>query len=176
MKIVDTATGEVLELQEVIGGDLWEHQPADARVITTNGVVRHGLAVMGVGTAAQAKFRWEGIDWRLGKYIQKWGNRPFVLVRAEVRFGPPFDLISLPVKHNYWQQADIALIHDSLVELRAMANKHGYQHVVLPRPGCGAGGLDWTDVAPVVAKVIGGDPRFTIVDHRQSEVSAVLTA
>jgi hypothetical protein len=44
-----------------------------------------------------------------------------------------------------------------------MADKFRWQHIVMPRPGCGNGGLDWADVEPVLSKLL--DDRFTVITH-----------
>lgn len=58
--------------------------------------------------------------------------------------------------------ADPALIAQSCLELVALADAHGWRRVLLPRPGCGAGGLDWAhDVRPRLCDLL--DDRFTVI-------------
>jgi len=53
------------------------------------------------------------------------------------------------------------LIRQSARQLVEMADKFGWGSVVLPRPGCGNGGLDWDDVRPILEAIL--DDRFTVV-------------
>jgi hypothetical protein len=48
-------------------------------------------------------------------------------------------------------------------ELLALAERSGWPRVVLPRPGCGGGGLAWKDVKPLLAPVL--DDRFIVIQH-----------
>ena len=98
---------------EVVG-NLWEH-PADCRVITTNGTVKNnGECVMGRGCAAEAKLRYPSVAHYLGGRIQGSGNHVNVLFdKTDDAAG----LISFPVKHNWFERADMALIERSAEEL-----------------------------------------------------------
>ena len=146
--------------------NLWE-VPADCRVITTNGFVKKsGEAVMGRGCAAEAAMKWPALPKLLGDAIRRKGNVTFYLYAAgdDTGDGGPIiaeALCSVPVKQNWWEKADLALIFRSVVALTDITDMHGFRHIVMPRPGCGNGGLDWDYVRPVVAAVL--DDRFTVV-------------
>ncbi len=74
-------------------------------------------------------------------------------------------IFSLPTKNEYWLPSPIVLIERSLKELVSLVD-HTYkaQNIVLPRPGCGLGGLDWeTAVKPLCEKYL--DDRFTVVHN-----------
>jgi len=139
-------------------GNLWE-LPADARCITTNGAVRRdGAAVMGRGCAHEAKMKFGGIDIALGAHIKAKGNHCVALITHEIGW----HLITFPVKHHWKDKADIKLIERSCQELMAMINVYDWKNVLLPRPGCGNGHLDWeTEVKPVIAPLL--DERVTVV-------------
>lgn len=133
-------------------GNMWTID-ADVRVITTNGIVKsNGAAVMGKGVASQARDKYPDVDFLLGKYLKKYGNRVFVLAD---------DLVSFPVKHNWRNPADLELIKLSAAQLVALTNKKGWEQVVVPLPGCGAGQLRWEDVKPVLEPIF--DDRFILV-------------
>lgn len=152
-----------------VTGDLWTY-PADVRVITTNGFVKkNGEAVMGAGCALEAAIRWPDLPSQLGDLIRQRGNRVFSIgfpitdgeSRAE------YQLATFPVKHAWWEKADLALIEKSCQELVALAGMYPHTTVfVLPRPGCGNGKLKWEQVRPVLEKYF--DDRFHIIDfpHR----------
>jgi len=151
-------------------GDLWElGKNADAVVITTNGFVKkNGHAVMGRGCAREARDRWAGLDLRLGTLIRIHGNRCFRFA-ASLPNNEGSCLVSFPVKPERgldgepgWScPAEMWLIRQSARQLVEMADKFGWGSVVLPRPGCGNGGLDWDDVRPILEAIL--DDRFTVV-------------
>ncbi len=138
-----------------VKGNLWTY-PANARVITTNGTVKKdGSCVMGRGCALEAKTKFPGIDKELGKLIKLHGNHVRILI-----WDHP-NIWSFPVKHNWWEKADLELIRRSAKELVNIADVGNYTKVVLPRPGCGNGGLKWEDVKPVIEPIL--DDRFHVI-------------
>lgn len=163
-------------------GDLFEQQGVDAICITTNGAVRRdGACVMGRGVAFEAVRRWPGIDYRLGRLVQRNGNavqvltqqslgpQPLIEVSAGIAGVPghvfvPWDVVSFPVKHHWREQADLALIERSASELAALATNRSWKCVALVRPGCGNGGLRWDAVRPVIAGIL--DDRFVVVERQ----------
>lgn len=148
--------------------DLWTAgEGADAVVITTNGTITsRGLGVMGRGCALEAVQRYNSerqtpgrrpvsLQRRLGRYLAVNGNHVGVLVPP-----PPLTLVVFPVKHEWMEPAEPALIRQSVQELIALTNRLGWQRVVLPRPGCGNGGLTWDQVKAYCAPL---DDRFVVV-------------
>lgn len=130
---------------------------ADCRVITTNGFVKKdGTATMGRGCALEAAVRWPELPALLGNVLRYRGNLTTLLF-----LGSDGPLVSLPVKHNWWEKADLGLIITSTVELVKLVDECRYKQVVLPRPGCGNGGLDWNEVGQIMAALL--DDRFTVV-------------
>ena len=144
-----------------VTGNLWTY-PADVRVITTNGTVKkNGECVMGRGCALEAKKRYAGIALTLGALLASRGNVPMCL-RSDHKDAP---LWSFPVKHQWYQRADINLIEQSAI-LLCDALDHHYPNdeghvIVLPRPGCGNGGLNWNDVRKVLEPIL--DDRFHVI-------------
>lgn len=144
-----------------VRGNLWTY-PADVRVITTNGTVkRNGECVMGRGCAAEAKEKFTDLPRVLGRLIEQHGNNCYLLRRG----GPEGVLVSFPVKHQWMQKADYDLIRRSACQLVALADDQrwidGWKTVVLPRPGCGNGGLRWADVKPFLEPIL--DDRFHVI-------------
>lgn len=148
--------------------DLWKAgADSDAVVITTNGTITgRGLGVMGRGCALEAATRYNSsaatpgrrpvtLQRRLGRYLEQCGNHVGVLLPP-----PPLTLVVFPVKHEWMQEADPVLISQSVHELIALADRLSWQRVVLPRPGCGNGGLTWDQVGPLCYPL---DDRFTVV-------------
>lgn len=143
-------------------GDMWVFG-GDAYVVTTNGFVKaNGAAVMGRGCAKEAAERWPKMPRQLGRYLKRYGNRPFV-------FKYDLVVVTFPVKPEFgkngepgWQaKAELPLIKESARHLVEMADKFGWERVIVPRPGCGNGGLSWKRVGPALAPIL--DNRFTVV-------------
>lgn len=142
-----------------ITGNLWDHYSDDPKciiVITTNGYVKKsGECVMGRGCAKEAKEFFPGIAKDLGTLIKQHGNHVHYLEQG---------IISFPVKHNWWEDADITLIEQSAQEFVVLVNDAEWTSIVVPRPGCGCGGLAWDIVKPVLEKYL--DDRFSIITFR----------
>lgn len=141
-------------------GNLWEYK-ADVRVITTNGTVkRNGECVMGRGCALEAKQQNPKLAKLLGTLIRDEGNH---VHRLDDKFGGwdlAWEFYSFPVKHHWREVADVELIVRSAEELLC-AVETGDLVVVMPRPGCGNGGLRWEDVKPVIEPIL--DDRFHVI-------------
>lgn len=129
--------------------DLWS-EPCTGLCITTNGYVKpNGRAVMGRGCALEAKKKFPDIDYTLGRVIKQFGNHVHPL-----RIDGQKVIYSFPVKHNWWEQADIDLIKQSCRELAEFAKGAGHKLILLPRPGCGNGHLRWEYVKPVIEELL----------------------
>lgn len=145
-------------------GDLWKlGEDADAIVITTNGTIkRTGQAVMGRGCAKEAALRFPDLPDFLGQRLQKSGNHVHLFP-----IGEP-GIITYPVKHEWWQLADLGLISRSGLELSELADERGFEKIVMPRPGCGNGGQSWWKVEDLLQQVL--DDRFTAVTWGEPDV------
>lgn len=55
----------------------------------------------------------------------------------------------------------IEIIERSCIQLVELADSKGWNTVLLPRAGCGNGGLKWSEVKPIMAKIL--DDRFIVV-------------
>lgn len=126
-----------------IAGNLWDLRDDNHVIcITTNGFVKkNGEAVMGRGCALEAVQRDSTLPFRLGQHIRAKENVPMWLSRR---------MVSFPVKHNWWEAADLVLIQESAYWLLQEAKNLPQLWFVLPRPGCGNGRLKWEDVKPAI--------------------------
>lgn len=135
-------------------GDLWTLHAAGATVVvTTSGLVgRDGLARLGRGTARQAGDRFPWFAQRLGDLLRAHGHHVHLVGER---------IVSFPVEHHPLERPDPALIRRSATELVALAGREGWTWVALPRPGCGGGGLQWSEVRPLLFPIL--DDRFVAV-------------
>lgn len=142
-------------------GNLWTY-PAEVHAITTNGVVKsNGACVMGRGCAKEARDHFYNLDVELGNLIREHGNRCFRIIRRD-SLTAPITILTFPVKNRFDQPADLDLIATSCEQAMAMADKFEWHTVVIPRPGSGAGGLDYfNDVRPRIEPLL--DDRFRII-------------
>ena len=147
-----------------IVGDIWE-QKCDWLCITTNGIIdKRGSAVMGKGIALQAKQRFSGIEKILAKKIQEKGN---IVSSLFYDIADQKWIISFPTKNDWRDKSDINLIENSAEQLKQHFDKYCSTHknkpiVMLPRPGCSNGQLDWKDVKKVIEPIL-TDDRFILI-------------
>lgn len=166
-----------------IRGDLFR-QKCDAICITTNGYVnKQGNAVMGRGCAYQASKLWPDIPRKLGNRLKEYGNKTRLIWRTE-----DYRVIAFPVKpafvvcasnsanvvghmkHSFrkgqnvpgcFAVAETDIIVQSAKQLVVLANTYKLKSVVLPRPGCGAGELEYSDIRDKIKNIL--DDRFLII-------------
>lgn len=133
-------------------GDFWII-PADFRCITTNGALRsNGYAIMGAGIALETRRRYHDIEAILGSLIKRYGNHVFDL---------GYKLISFPTKYHWKQDSDLELIKRSAKELVDLLKDDPARKILLTRPGCGKGNLQWSDVKPAIEDILCED-KFVI--------------
>lgn len=146
-----------------INGDIWDYYDKGKWiVITTNGTIKNnGDAVMGRGIALQAKNRFPELPKELGELLEAEGNRLFIYLKKR--------LFTLPVKHNWWEKADLTLIERGIYELGEIYDDCPgmvSSDICLPRVGCGNGKLNWEDVKPILEKYL-KDDRFIVVNKEE---------
>lgn len=141
-------------------GNIWDaHEEDDIAIIavTTNSTVKKGYNVMGGGIAKEAASRFPAMSNELAKLLHIYGNKPFPFYA--------YRLITFPTKNSVWEDSTLDLVTESSAFIRRQWDKVADLSSVnlhIPRPGCGLGGLDWTDVEPIMEKYFGNDERFTI--------------
>lgn len=169
-----------------IKGDLFDmSHGADAICITTNGFVKtNGENVMGKGCAKTVADNIPSMPATLGSLIKENGNVAQVLTELH-----GVHLVSFPVKPEsifclgynddsivahmrgkfskgdmvpgWAATAKIYMISMSCKQLIKLADEYGWKKVVIPRPGCGAGELDWSTVKHWIEPML--DDRFHII-------------
>jgi len=125
----------------MIEGNAWEyHGKSGCKLcITTNGSIDSmGAIVTGAGIAQQATDKYPRFPFTLGKFVRESGLHVYYVSD---------NLISFPVKYKWHDKADLRLIIYSLRELLVLSNIYpAWQQIILPRPGCGNGQLQWPEV------------------------------
>jgi O-acetyl-ADP-ribose deacetylase (regulator of RNase III) len=141
-----------------ISGDLWaEHAGGAVVAITTNGAVNKvGRAIMLRGCARQARERFPDILKTLGTLIRHHGNHVFDLGHH---------IVSFPIEEGPYQVPELRMIEQSCRELVELADYKGWRKVVVPRPGCGSGGLEWPEVRKILVRHL--DQRFHIITTQE---------
>lgn len=140
-----------------ITGDLWE-LASDAICITTNGTVRNGENIMGGGCAFEAATKFPGLPREYGRLIESHGHHVYPM-RG--------DLIMFPTKRRVQDRASLTLVMQSCYELMILADVYEWENILLPRPGCGLGGLKWGMVRNVIKHIL--DDRVTVVGYPGEE-------
>jgi len=143
--------------------------------VLTNGIVKtNGELVMGAGQAKLAATLFPSLPKYLGQYVKQYGNAPYVL---QTTFSFPIPdgingdrkdferyLVSFPTKEHYRSDSDLELIQRSIHTLVHYVDTIGIQSCVIPRPGCGLGGLDWeSQVKPLLEAHL--DDRFSVISY-----------
>lgn len=142
-------------------GNIWRKRSNTTPVcITTNGFVKNnGECVMGRGVALQAKTMFgTQLALDIGNAIHKHGNIPVFLTE--------YNIITFPVKHNWWEQADIELIEQSAKHIVEIFNENDYISTIYTiRPGCANGRLSWVaTVKPVLTNIFTDNSGIIIIN------------
>jgi O-acetyl-ADP-ribose deacetylase (regulator of RNase III) len=144
---------------EIASGDLLKRDDVDAIVNTVNCV-----GVMGKGIALQ--FR--------RKFTKNYDAYEAACKRGEVKIGKmfafdngamvqPHYVINFPTKKHWRQPSKLEYISSGLEDFIAVAQQLGIKSVAMPPLGCGAGGLDWADVKPLIEAAAARVPELRIV-------------
>ena len=127
-------------------GDLLKHDDVEAIINPVNCV-----GVMGKGIALLFKQKWPS---NFSEYVLacKQGEispgRMFVhnaggLVR-------PHYIVNFPTKAHWREPSKIKFIRDGMVDLVPKVKQLKIRSLAIPALGCGNGGLDWSDVRPLI--------------------------
>ena len=140
-------------MQEVVG-DIFTFIPEGYEpqsvciVVPTNGMLNQfGDMVMGKGVAKQAVEQIPGVDKEMGRALLLHGNFPYV---CAMKHKDGRMVMSFPTKNHWRDKALPHLIARSSRDLHSIALLNPQRAYILPRPGCGNGGLEWDDVRPLV--------------------------
>lgn len=117
---------------------------------------------MGAGVAKQAADRFHNLALDFAKLIMKNGHCVQIIHCPVTTDKVSTKVVSFPTKWHWKEQSTIAQVKQSAEELVVLVNKQDWTNIVLPRPGCGLGGLNWyNQVKPILQKIL--DDRFAII-------------
>ena len=122
---------------ELATGDLLD-APVAALVNAVNCV-----GVMGKGIALQFKRRFPAMH----------AAYKAACARGEVQIGRMFvveNVINFPTKQHWREPAQLAFVRDGLPALIQEVRTRGIASIAVPALGCGAGGLAWREVEPLI--------------------------
>ncbi|HVE25407.1 MAG TPA: hypothetical protein VNC22_08390 [Sporichthya sp.] len=149
-------------------GDLFEME-ADLVCVLVNLVVRaNGKNVMGAGQANRAAKLFPGLERAVGQAFLERG-KAFVDLGRWRRFdlGTEQRLAAFPTKRHWIEPGSTELIELSARQLMAFLDSEAGRDVatvLLPRPGCGLGSLDWAGtVRPLLEPIL--DERVIVTAH-----------
>jgi O-acetyl-ADP-ribose deacetylase (regulator of RNase III) len=84
----------------------------------------------------------------------------FAIATEEPRF-----VINLPTKYHYANPSNIEWVDRGLKRIRELITEHGITSLAMPAPGCGNGGLDWTQVKSLIERHLKNESiQITIVE------------
>ncbi|MDO9439201.1 macro domain-containing protein [Hydrogenophaga sp.] len=129
-------------------GDLLKQDDVDAIVNTVNCV-----GVMGKGIALQFKNKWPANFAAYATACKAGVVRPGrMFVFDSGGLVKPNFIINFPTKDHWRGASRIEYIRDGLIDLVAKVRQLGIRSIAVPPLGCGNGGLDWSDVRPLIEK------------------------
>jgi len=148
-------------MKEVIG-DFWEYYNCNWKCIPTNLVVKDdGRAVMGAGLAKAARDKFFNIDLTLGRAIKDNPNKNILYLGTYISI----NYYSFPTKNNWRDLSNFSLIEKSAIELKMLYdNMESKPKILLPKVGCGLGGLNWKDVKKILVPIFDNDD-FIIISQ-----------
>src|SRR3990167_869924 len=117
---------------------------------------------MGAGCAKEAAIKWPDLPAIFGYALTTIGNICQVISTDPI-------IVAFPVKNNWRRLASLELIDRSAIQLRRLTEQWQWKSIVMPRPGCGFGGLQWANVKPVIEPIL--DDRFHVITWSGQEES-----
>lgn len=143
---------------KIVSGNILDI-PCDAICITTNmNIKKNKRAVMGAGIARLFSLKVPNLDLIMAKSLIQYGHVCRILTKYN-----NINLISFPTKHDWYNKSDKDLIRKSALELMEIVSNNNFKRVLLPKPGCSNGGLNWDDIGPMLNDIL--DDRIHIIER-----------
>lgn len=156
---------------EYKNGDMFD-EPTEAIVNTVNCV-----GVMGKGVALEFKRRWPS---NFKAYKIACADKSLIPGKMFIFDNGGFldsekhrFLINFPTKQHWRSKSKIEYVKDGLVDFVEQIRRLGIKSVALPPLGCGNGGLEWSDVRPLIEEAVSSLPNVHFVIFGPAEPSDV---
>jgi O-acetyl-ADP-ribose deacetylase (regulator of RNase III) len=134
---------------EIVSGNLLEAQvEALVNTVNTEGVMGKGIALQ-FRQAFPAMFNAYVADCRTGAV--KLGKMNIFDLGGPLRSGPRW-IINFPTKSHWKSRSRLKDIERGLESFVATVRALNIESVAVPPLGCGLGGLDWSDVRPLIER------------------------
>lgn len=72
-------------------------------------------------------------------------------------------LVSFPTKYHYRDASDLTAIQQGLEQMAILSTLHEITSIAFPKLGCGAGGLSWQRVQPVMEQALASFSREILI-------------
>jgi O-acetyl-ADP-ribose deacetylase (regulator of RNase III) len=132
------------------------------------------VGVMGKGIALQFKRAWPENFRRYAKACNVGGvipGRMFIFETGGM-VNPKY-IVNFPTKRHWRDKSRIEDIESGLKALVEDVKRLGIRSIAVPALGCGNGGLDWEDVAPLIDKAFEALPEVTVLLFSPNEQSRI---
>lgn len=145
--MIENATGHLLQAE------------AEALVNTVNCV-----GVMGKGIALQFKQAWPEMAEEYQRLCRRGEMRPGQVQVWETRtLHDPKYIINFPTKREWFRSSRYADIASGLASLAQAIRERNIRSVAVPALGCGAGGLAWSKVRPMIEQAFADLPEVRVL-------------
>ena len=147
-------------------GNLFDAEgEVDALVNTVN---CEGYMGRGVALEAKKRFRENYEAYARACEVsegEEWGEvRPGKMFVADVNpsmFGPL--IINFPTKDRWRRKSEMKYITSGLKDLVRVIRERGIKKIAIPPLGCGLGGLDWSEVKPLIVDALAELPDLYVI-------------
>lgn len=143
---------------KLMTGDLLTQDDVDAIVNTVNCV-----GVMGKGIALQFKNKWPANFAQYAAACEAGEMRPGrMFVHDSGGLVKPHYIINFPTKEHWRGPSKLSFIREGLADLITHVRRLKIRSIAIPPLGCGNGGLEWTEVRPLIERAFGSLPEVDV--------------
>ena len=123
--------------------------------VNTDGVMGKGLALQFKKAFPDAFVEYERAC--------KAGDVAVGSMHVVTRLASPRFIINFPTKKHWRHPSKLEYVRDGLQDLVAQVRERGIRSLAVPPLGCGNGGLDWSDVRPLIVQAFETLPDVLVV-------------